>query len=409
MVEALQREQAFFPPKDRLNGTEQIIIYLPFSDMMPEGIYEEDNVFKATVALLSPTGRHIPPERLNFVKALGLLTNISSDPENQYFLPFDHTRFFHTLIVARTGERILQANGASEQDIKTFVASAILHDAATPALGDATKAIDPKNLDEEEFWYEEVDEKGWNYLRSIGATREKIDDIIKNKDVLGKVLDIADRIGYVTRDAYFFYDPAAKILLSNYPKIGDIYKDVVVDFKTGEIYFKNAERLGAFLLLRSILHKDLYLHPINIGRDLKFANLLGPYYSVTEQPGKLTPKMLREMTDDDLMEWIEKAKGLKPIMHGDSYFDLIRWLAHFERYETLEEAEKAKERLEKQPKTEVVGIRESRGFNPATSYKTLNDEGQIVEYKEAEPEQAKMLELMMESTKAFYLFYSKNN
>ncbi len=394
--------------KERLIGDEQLVIYLPFSDMMPEGIFRDDNVFKALVSLLPATGRHFPPERLNHVKALGLLTHVGPNPENQYFVPFDHTRFLHTLIVARTGERILKNNNASDSDIKTFIASAILHDAATPALGDATKAVDPKNLDEEEFWWEMVTKKGWNYIKSIGATKEKIDGIVKNKGILGKTLDIADRIAYVMRDLYTFQsEPAVSAILSNYPQIGNIYKDLVIDFGKGEIYFKDPDKLGTFLLLRGFLNKNLYLHPVNMGRDLKFANLLNHYYSTKEEEGKVNPTILRQMTDQELMEWLEEKQGIKAMFPGHSYFDFIRWFPTFKKFNTLEEAERERKEIEKDPKIKIIGIKESKGFNSAISYKVMTKDNRIIEYREAEPESARMLELLVESTKGFFVFFQK--
>src|SRR5258708_2863313 len=393
--------------QERLRGDEQLVIYLPFSDMMPEGIYEQDDIFKALVSLLPPTGRHFPPERINHVRALGLLTHVGPDPENQYFTSFEHTRFFHTLLVARTGEKILRNNNASESDIKTFIASAILHDAATPALGvtpshqnssssrfagstafvaspkagasailhdaatpalgDATKAVDPANLDEEEFWWEGVTPKGWSYLESIGATKEKIDDVIKNKGILGRTLDIADRIAYVMRDLYTFQsEPAVSAILSNYPQIGTIYKDLVVDFEGEEVYFKDPETLGTFLLLRGFLNKNLYLHPVNMGRDLKFANLLNPYYSTTAKEGKLNPTMLRQMTDQELMEWLEKAQGIEAMSPGHSYFDFIRWFPHFKKFSTLKGAETQKSKLETDSNFQLISIKEYKEFNPVS-------------------------------------------
>src|SRR5258708_39980281 len=96
--------------QERLRGDEQLVIYLPFSDMMPEGIYGQDDIFKALVSLLPPTGRHFPAERINHVRGLGLLTHSGPDPENQYFTPFEHARLFHTTLVGRAGEKILRTD-----------------------------------------------------------------------------------------------------------------------------------------------------------------------------------------------------------------------------------------------------------------------------------------------------------
>lgn len=392
--------------KDRLRGDEQLVIYLPFSDMMPEGIYRNDILFEALTSLLPPTGRHFPPERLNHVRALGLLTHVSGDPENQYFVPFDHTRFFHTLLVARVGEKILRNNGIPESDIKSFIAAAILHDAATPALGDATKAVDPKNLNEEEFWPEVVNDRGWQYIVKIGANRDVIGKIIKNQGTLGEILDIADRIAYVLRDAYTFQtEPGMSILLSNYPGIGNIYKDVRVNHKTGEIYSSNPDRLGALLMLRALLTISLYQHPLNMGRDLKFTTILREFYSPSGAEGKLSPQMLRGMTDQELMEWLENAQGLKPMFPGHSYFDLIRYPPSYEAFDNLDKARERKVELERNPDVSVLGIKEATGFDPGTKYKVKDYEGKIMEFRDFDSDGANILEVMASKTRGVFLYF----
>src|SRR5258708_37541086 len=170
------------------------------------------------------------------------------------------------------------------------------------------------------------------------------------------------------RDLYTFQsEPVVSAILSKYPQIGNIYEDVVVDFEGEEVYFKDPERLGAFLLLRGFLNKNLYLHPINMGRDLKFANLLSPYYSTTAKEGKLNPTMLRQMTDQELMEWLEKAQGTKAMSPGHSYFDFIRLFPHFKKFSTLKGTGTQKCKLEKDSKFQVIGKKKSKGLNPGVS------------------------------------------
>lgn len=401
MIEKHPVEKAFDRWFGKEKPGERIFMFLPFSDLRGY-VYEGEEFLEAI--------RSFPLERLNGIRALGFLTHISPDPKNQYFIEFNHTRFYHSLLVAKTMQTILRRNGMDDKE-NIGVAASLLHDIATPALGDAAKSVDPVNLDEEKFWRDVLDDKSWMYLRGIVADSAMLDSIIKNEGVLGQVLDVADRIAYVCRDLYTFSnDPGVKEILEANSDIGNIYRDVFIE--DGQIYFNDPERLRKFLLLRVIITKNLYMHPINQARDLKFAKFLSSYYSASDSDtDKLTPSILRRMTDNEALEWLAQKSG-----HPDAktfpfmlFADFIRWQPkHIEKFDNLARLEKRENKLKENPKIKIIGVKVSNGFNPGTAYKVKGNKGEIVEFREFDPEGALEIEKIAESTAGVFLFYDSD-
>ncbi|MDO8621074.1 MAG: hypothetical protein Q7R31_02230 [Candidatus Levybacteria bacterium] len=384
--------------------------FLPYSDLsrwVPEqSTYEEAQ--RSTKALL----------RLGNIKALSFLSFIGPrDPKDNFYIEHHHTRFDHSLVVALTTEQILRQNGASLDQINVGIVAGLFHDIATPALGDAIKQLDPKNLNEEDFWWETLDTRGKNFVRRF-ADKETLDRIIKNQGPLGEVLDIADRITYVMKDLYNVIGPikpeeiesnplltSISNIISFYPKIGNIYRDVGVDQKKGKVFFNDPNMLYAFLLLRATLHREFYLHPINQGRDLFIAKLLEPLYS-KDDTSKLTPSLLRQMTDHDLLEIICGKYFPDMLVAESAFFSLVNWLPLFEKLDTQEEAIARAKQLQRNSNVAVVGIKKCRGFDSGISYNVVGKNGRILSFSEFDPYRAKALQTLGESTKGFFVFYA---
>lgn len=393
-------------------------IFLPYSDFTAEWVNEDENLSKASSAF--------PLWRLSGVSCLGFLINIGADEnfDNNFVEPFNHTRVNHSLVVARLMEKILRRNKVSEQDINIAGAAGTLHDIATPGGGDAVKTVDNKNLDEEDFWWEVIDEKGWKYLDGIGATKEQIDDIVHNKGLLGKVLDVSDRITYVMQDLGGFmsngvwapvdapglrgYNMELQKLLYQDSAIGDIYKTVRIEKELDQVYFSDPEKLRKFLEIRAILHKDIYLNWASQGRDMLVAELLRPYYSETPLEGKITPHDLRRMSDEQLLNFLSQQYGVDK--WGDG-FNLRRYLEKFrpsvETFPTLTEAKEREEELRKNKRLVVLGTKHVRPFNAGTSYLVMDEHGDIVPFKKHDPVCAQRLDGIAASTENNFVFYEE--
>jgi len=403
--------EKFDPRKPELFGfetEEQDISFfenLPYSDFrrwVPENsIYD-----KALVNIQSLN-------RLNEIKCLSFLSYVGPNPQDMYFTPFTHSRLDHSLTVALINEQILKQNGMPQDQINLVVIAGILHDIATPAYGDATKQIDIKSLDEEDYWWEVLDKKGKDFVTQFG-TREAIDKIIKNEGLLGKVLDISDRIVYTMKDLNALIWPdqinkqedndyllGIKKIVNDNPKIGNIYKEVGVDQKKQEIVFNNSNNLRIFLSLRAHLHHNLYLHPINQAKDLFVAKVIGQVYS-RYKDSVFSPERLREMTDNDLLfalgaYYKKTAVTMHPL--------LVNWQAEFEKFDSLEKAKIRENELRQNKNIAIVGIKEIRDFNAMTDCKVA-DGYKYVKFKKYNPQAARKIEKVSQSTKGIFLFWT---
>jgi HD superfamily phosphohydrolase len=351
--------------------------------------------------------------RLSEVKCLSFLSYVGPNPQNIYFTPFTHSRFDHSLTVALIIEQILKQNGLPQDQVDLGIIAGILHDIATPAYGDATKQIDMENLHEEDYWWEVLDEKERDFVTQFG-TREEIDKIIKNQGLLGKVLDVSDRIVYTMKDLNALIWPnqiekqeendyllEIKKIVNNNLKIGNIYKEVGVDQKKQEVVFNNPRNLNIFLNLRAHLHRNLYLHPINQAKDLFVAKVIGQVYS-RNKDSFLSADKLREMTDHDLLSALgthykESAVTMHPL--------LVNWQAEFEKFDSLEEAKIKENKLKQNKNIAIVGIKEIRDFNSMTDCK-ITDGYKYVKFKKYNSQAAKKIEKISQSTKGIFLFWT---
>lgn len=387
--------------------------FLPCSDL--KRWTEEGDIYERSF-------QNLPLARLDRVKALSFLSYVGPNPKDQIFLPYTHTRSDHQLVTAFTVEAIMKQNGFPQEDINVGIVAGLIHDIATPAHGDATKKVDPKALDEEQFWWEALGKNGQTFVtQELNIPQKRLDAIIKNQGIMGQILDIADRITYTMKDlnaivavdlnnawSWVFQNPYLQELhdfVSGNPKIGNIYKEIGVDRKRDEVFFNDPKNLGIFLLLRAHLHKALYLHPVSQGRDLFIASLIKRLYS-RHGSRPLSPQRLRSMTDEDLIEVLQKY--YKP-EYGDSpqklYHDLTSWYPYFERFGSKEEGIKRIKELKKDKDIAVIGVNQCREFDPGTSYKVTDQKGQIVPFREFDPNTASEIERMMDETKGFFVFF----
>jgi len=381
--------------------------FLPFSDLN-RWIDEDDFLFRASVAFGIWS-------RLNGIRALSFLSYVGPSPEIQYFTGYAHNRLSHSLAVGMTAGEIGRLNNLPQVSVNYLKASGNLHDIATPALGDATKSIDPDNLDEERFWQELLSENGERFIKEEGLKKESINDIIKNRGVLGQVLDIADRITYTMKDLHevigsirsginiYPYLIELRYPLSHYPDIGNIYKDVVVDRKRDLVFFSDVKHLGVFLLLRALMHKHLYMEPTSQGRDLFVANLLRPLYS-RDGSNLLSPQKLRKMTDRQALNVLAKHYEFPRLQGEWIYAQLTNWYPRYERCDDLQQANQKAKDLGQE--FLVMGIKECKGFDAGLSYLTLDENQKVVSFEDLDPGIADQIRGIEKDTRAVYVFYA---
>ena len=407
MIREIGHQLDFNHISDVFTEEEDFFEFLPFSDLKR---------WTPTDSLLTKASNAFKiRERLHEIRALSFLSYVGPNPEQQYFIGYSHDRLDHSLVVAITAGEIGRLNNLPQKDIDTLEASGLLHDIATSALGDATKSIDPDNLDEERFWQEMVGVEGEIFLAECGISNETVDGIIKNRGMLGQILDIADRITYTMKDLYNVIGDAENKIdihpylielrypLSHHSQIGNIYKDVLVDQKEDTVFFADSERLGVFLLLRALMHKHLYLEPTSQGRDLFVANLIKPLYS-TDGSRPLNPKILRQMGDWELLDFLAEHYQFPRLQNEWFYRQLTNWYPKFEKCENLDEAENKAEKISK--RFLVLGIKRCKGFDTGLSYLTLDENQKVVPFKEADPDMAHQIRGIEKDTRATYVFYA---
>jgi len=398
----------FNQTSDDFAQEEDFFEFLPFSDLRRWA--PTDSLLTKAASSFKIWGR------LGEIRALSFLSYVGPDPEQQYFIGYSHDRLDHSLVVAMTAGDIGRLNNLPQKDIDALEVSGLSHDIATPALGDATKSIDPDNLDEEKFWQEVIGIEGNTFLAENGISNETIDGIIKNRGTLGQILDIADLITYTMKDLYnVIGDAESKIdihpylinlryPLSHHPQVGNIYKDVVADQKKDIVFFVDAERLGVFLLLRALMHKHLYLDPTSQGRDLFVANLIKPLYSADgSQP--LNPKILRQMVDRELLDFLAKHYQFPRIQGEWFYRQLTNWYPKYEKCDNSQQADQKAKEISNNGLL-VLGIKRCKGFDAGLSYLTLDEKQKVVPFKEADPDMARQIRGIENDTRAVYVFYA---
>jgi HD superfamily phosphohydrolase len=401
--------QLSFTDYPDFNELEGQYLFLPYSDLrgwIPEG--DPWLGFEGSV----------PLGRLDGIKQLSFLSYVGPDPDKVTSVPYEHTRGLHTQQVALISREIVRRNGGDLSAQHMIMVGGGLHDIATPAHGDATKLVDPNNLKEEDHWEEMIGKRGKEYLTRYGISAQQIDDIIHNRGVLGQVLDIADRIAYVMQDSYvilgeplgsnsFEVDPYTSVLRGIMLKdldMGNIYKDVQIDWKKEQVVFGDLKRLEKFLYLRAHLHQQHYLYPRNQGRDMVVANLIKPFYSPTEDPKDpdlLTPAKLRQMGDLSLMDYLAHKYGVD--MGYMFYGMLLNLHPKFERFERHEEADEGLRELTKDDNVNVLGKREVKPFDTGGRYLAVN--GSKIETFNEASSKTRVLNRIVDATRGVFVFY----
>lgn len=414
---------------------EDFCISLPYSHLNWDWIYDHEIYGEAYNCLRLG--------RLDSIKSLSRLAAVSSVPDQYYLRDFSHTRSSHSLLVARVAEKTAWQNNLPEEDVKLIIVAHLLHDQGTPALGNPVMAVDYPNLNEEDFWWDGLEESGGGeFLKRHHVNKEAVDLIIHNKGVFGRYLDIFDRIIYTAEDAYALVGPVIKEdkdspgitdptfgeicqEIAKNPYFGDLYQEVKIDDQNQTVFFTNPERLYSFLKIRALLTQKIYLHPLNQARDVAITELVKPFYAFTLQPEDekkfflpeeltLTPYMLRRMNDLDLINYLNvfyfgryfmRDKGLY-----SNFIDTNYWNPQFKELNDKNDKknveEVKKEIVHKNPGILFLGgVKIIPGFNPAINYLVDDGDGRVLSFREYNPQKAAELEEIARSTKKTCLLY----
>ncbi|HVM90449.1 MAG TPA: hypothetical protein VMU11_00950 [Verrucomicrobiae bacterium] len=248
-------------------------------------------------------------------------------------LCFDHSRGMHVLdvmsvitLIAENNRRQLERLHPAAFNLLRL--AALTHDTLTPAGGDTVKMIDPDAFDEDARYHQLFSdmlgrERRHALCRELGFHWMDVDKAVQGKGLFGTLLDMADKTGYVTRDAgqflqycrgteagraYFEEYPQIQRLVKADPWIGAWWESVRVDGETA--WVDDGERLGRFLELRLRLFRGLYYHDLRT-RDFVLPIVVTDYLYRT---GRLKRAELLEMSDEQLEVRLAEFCGVP--LHG---------------------------------------------------------------------------------------------
>ncbi len=345
-------------------------------------------------------------QRLKGVKALGFLAHVRDDWDTGDFkrVPseergFPHSRMYHSILVARLTEAILRENNFPEEEIKLGILAGLLHDVATPAGGDAIKGLNPKGLDEEDYWKDVIGLQGKKIIHNAGISTKDLNRAIHNEGIVGKVLDVADRIAYTYADTYYI----RRIDIANMGPFPHIYpqQEIKVDREAEEIVFTDPFSLGEILSKRAENFFEVYMFPTNRAADMLIRRLVEPFYA-EDGSRPLNSERLREMTDDELFDFLHDQYGL---LTADSFQKAFVSFSTEYYDASPSEVEVLMRHLQKRPEMIKIGAEWLPKVNPCTSYLVKHPStGEVMPFREFDSIQAGIIELRTERRGPFFVY-----
>ncbi len=269
--------------------------------------------------------------RLRYIRQLAGLTDpaVGDGPLTVVPQPFRNTRFLHSLDTLAIAQLIGTNCGLSKADMLALSMVAYTHDVWTPAGGDGVKRIDAVGLDEDANYPIAFQLPGWKEFRDLyGLSEQVMADAVLGRGLLGKILDFADKIAYVSRDLDMFlrqnqnggvfwqnfsrlHDRMASLLQAN-PYPGSVWE--CVRLHRGQLVVTDAERLADFLRIRALMFKALYFNPAARFAEMGYLTQIA---RILYEDGILTKDSLLEMCDNELFGIISQALGLPEYVVGE--------------------------------------------------------------------------------------------
>ncbi len=335
--------------------------------------------------------------RLQGVRQLATL-----HPPNQAVCPaephpcrFAHTRLLHVSNVCAL--ITLMANNAELPAWQTRHAkvAALAHDKLTPAHGDAVKMIDPPSFDEDANVRQAfADAKAEAFLKRHSLDVDLLVRAIQGGGVLGRLLNIADKIAYVADDVVNYLaacDPNGsadykRAYLEMAAFVGE--RRLVcglwdcVRLSTGQAYFEDAARLADFLTLRAMAFRDIYRSASMRHYEVFIDRVVvGHLY----RAGQLTAADLLRMADTELDAVVAEFIGVGQIIRSPHLLGDIT----VESFANVAEAKAREEVLLRERGSSLLTVLDVIGrISPATDLPVLGSDGRVLPLRDAYPQLA---------------------
>ena len=265
--------------------------------------------------------------RLSYIRQLAFLHDpIETDETGTQVIngtTYTHTRYAHVLDVMAIATLMGTNVDLSRTELMTLRLAVITHDALTPAGGDTTKRVDPQAFDEDAH-YGRLLEREWSHLRDgYAIDPDLLIATVQGEGIHGDLLDLADKIAYISRDTEAFVrstPPEGLIcdqsrlvdiqrLLDAHPTICDLWDAVRV--RDGRVCVADGDRLTAFLTLRAHLFRSFYHHAGTRFLEFLLSSVVITYLYET---GRVTVTDLLTWTDEELERTIAREFDL-PSFH----------------------------------------------------------------------------------------------
>lgn len=353
--------------------------------------------------------------RLCHVKQLGYLNDPAvSECEMQTFTRgFSHSRYSHSIDAAALIVLMSFNNQLSQNLIAHAQLSALAHDAMTPAGGDTVKLVCPEIFDEDANFEELLERFNWSELRKeYKISQDLLVATVHGQGLLGELLDISDKISYVSGDLYAYlnrYSPQGPIaypegykeidfLVKKLPYICSVWDCVKIIDK--HAVFTNPFRLANFLKLRALLFRELYFHPGARFKEHLLASVIVKYLFST---GRITKNKLLTIDDHGLGLILDQFFGQK-----NSFSETIGIEdPRVETFRTERQALLRESELMKMSDLAFTHIEKISNAKPATHFPVMTSKG-IMPFCEALPKLAKEIQSIAEIKFPYRLYYSGN-
>ncbi|MDD5039619.1 MAG: hypothetical protein PHY34_00545 [Patescibacteria group bacterium] len=224
--------------------------------------------------------------------------------------PFSHSRGEHCLLAAAIAEVLLARAGFSTEERAAFVLAMGYHDIAMPAGGDSVKRVSPDELDEEKNFASLLEQTGLAaaWKQQFGFSLDAAAAWVRNEGMLGLLLDIIDKISYVSMDCYshgLLFNGNVRKHCSRHPLFLDVWRDIRFTPDRQRFAFLYPDRLFDFLLARAYEYQELLFNPAARFLDFHLTNLVRPLY----ETGRITKDQLLSWSDGQLECCLEAHYG----------------------------------------------------------------------------------------------------
>lgn len=389
-----------------------------YGDHEEQGVFEDDVIYLPSLNYAGLNGYYLEGRgmlydleiafklgRLKDVRQLSFARGVTfHDGELEFIEGFHHNRYIHSFDVLAIANLIGNNAELSEEDIKILQVAALSHDYLTPAGGDTTKKVDQTAFDEDAHYGEIFSTKEWEtFAKEYGITKEqeeKLRQTVLGEGVLGKLLDLSDKMAYVARDISRYLNHEVRIERDGEggPGLGKIKSFIrqnslvcsmwdAVGVDGDKVFINDASRLEDFLRVRALMWKYLYE---NFEGGLSISILSERIINYLYKKGDLTKEYLLSVGDSQLEEVLSEFLGVQ------RFPALTTKLPHVsENFSNLNDAFKFAQKFNNEPGKIVVINDFKIASSPSTKKFLVETKDGIMSFDQARPDAAEEINAVM--------------